>query len=129
MREAQQLDVARVQISAAVRPFDDVISDDALRWRGASGPLASIAAFPLDAGDQRTPFARRVELLRHLWRGLHPRGEASNEGSECLELTHAASLNCELPKAPRPGGASPNRGVAVSERNAGTDLKERKRGG
>src|SRR3546814_13867142 len=35
MREAQQLDVARVQISAAVLPFDDVISDDALRWRGA----------------------------------------------------------------------------------------------
>src|SRR3546814_12783442 len=88
MREAQQLDVARVQISAAVLPFDDVISDDALRWRGASGPLASIAAFPLAAGDQRMPFARRVELLRHIWRGLHTSGEGSNEESESPGMNH-----------------------------------------
>src|SRR3546814_6339575 len=74
MRDAQQLGVARIQISAAVLPFDDVISDDALRWRGASGPLASIASFPLDAGDQRTPFARRVEL----------RSEERRGGKECV---------------------------------------------
>src|SRR3546814_15354696 len=119
MREAQQLDVARVQISAAVLPFDDVISDDALRWRGASGPLASIAAFPLDAGDQRTPFAKRVELLRHLCRGLHSRGDAISEESECLGVTHAASRKCQLPQAPRPAETSTNRSQEGRERRAG----------
>src|SRR3546814_7991249 len=65
VREAQQLDVARIEISATIAPLDDMVADHPIARAAAFAPCTTLA---LDPGDQRPPLAGQVESGQASWR-------------------------------------------------------------
>lgn len=88
VREAQQLDVRRIKVRAAIAPLDDMISDDTVTRTAAFAPVAPLA---LDLGDQRPPFAGQIEGISNLGWRLHPRAKPADPWCDILELAHHQS--------------------------------------
>ncbi len=67
---AKALDVARIEVSAAILALDDVVSDElVLQLREVlAAHLADIAAQLLDVLGERLPFSREVERINRLRR-------------------------------------------------------------
>src|SRR3546814_9481964 len=85
VREAQQLDVARIEISATIGPLDDMVADHPIARAAAFAPCTTLA---LDPGDQRPPLAGQVEGISNLGWRLHPRAQPADPWCDILELAH-----------------------------------------
>jgi hypothetical protein len=70
--DAQQLDVALIQVSAAILPLDDVVSDDPPPAPTGPAPHAMRATRPLDIRNQSPPLGRVIERLGLLRRRRDP---------------------------------------------------------
>src|SRR3546814_20409848 len=85
VREAQQLDVARIEISATIAPLDDMVADHPIARAAAFAPCTTLA---LDPGDQRPPLAGQVEGISNLGWRPHPRAQPADPWCDILELAH-----------------------------------------